>query len=493
MKRRFSVRQPVELAVWAVLLALAAVLAANAATFVANRNKLPASTFVADIEVSGLTMDEAISQTARALSAPIALSYQAETVSLDPAQIEVKLNQAVSRLQLDQILRRKQGLDQFPAHIMGQTSATRIPAPIVYSESKLAAFLLGVAARFDRDPSLAQPVAGTPEPSRILSGRQLNFVEARDAVIATLARSRDRSVALPVDDLGAGLPSLRALEPTLRSLLATFAGQGGASSVYVKNLRTGDELSINADSAVSAQGWLKLLAVIDAARGLDGALAGARAEQASSALLEGSALGANELLRVAGDGDAQAGVARLGILLRRLGMLSTFLAQPFDQQSEPATVVTPANTRAASDAPLDRSAQSTAAEIGGAFEALAACKGGGGAFVAAFPRQVTPAKCEQILAILGRNISTGLIDANVGGAAVFHRQSWDANTHADAGLVMTRDADYILVIALSQSQAPLSWANSSVLIGSLTRATHAFLNGGLMPAASAALKAPPLP
>jgi hypothetical protein len=106
---------------------------------------------------------------------------------------------------------------------------------------------------------------------------------------------------------------------------------------------------------------------------------------------------------------------------------------------------------------------------------------------------MTPAKCEALLNLLARNSNVGLIDANVAGAAVFHRQSWDANTHADAALVTTRDADYVLVIALSQSRSALNWADSSALIGSLTRATHAYFAGGQIPTAAPPLSSAPRP
>jgi hypothetical protein len=491
MKRRIAARQGVELAALAVLAVVALVLGANAVSFVADRNRLPASTYISDIDVSGLSAEDAISRTVRALSEPVALSYANEAASLDPASIDVRLNQAVARLQIDQILRRKQSLDQFPNHILRKTSLSRIPAPIVYSESRLSTYLLGLAARFDREPGPAQ--AGSDGVAAAAAGRQLNFVEARDALIGVLARSADRKLNLPVDVVGSGPATVRALEPALRQQLAAFAGQGGVASIYIKNLRGGDELAFSADSAVSAQGWLKMLAVLDAIRGSDAPLGGASAENAIAVIVEGSAPGANALLAAGGAGEAQAGALRLNGALRKLGLLSTFLAQPFDQQTAPATVVTPANLRAPADAALDKNAQSTAAEIGAVLEALAACRAGGGALIAAFPSVMTPAKCEAMLNLLARNSNVGLIDANVAGAAVFHRQSWDANTHADAALVTTRDADYVLVIALTQSRASLSWADSSALIGSITRSTHAYFAGGQVPAPGAPLSSAPRP
>ncbi|MEO6061855.1 MAG: serine hydrolase [Thermoflexales bacterium] len=492
MKRRIAARQGLELAALAVLAIVVIFLGGNAVSFVADRNRLPATTFISDIDVSGLNADDAISRTVRALSEPVALSYAGEAISLDPGSVEVRLNQAVARLQIDQILRQKQSLDQFPGHILRKTALSRIPAPIVYSESRLSTFLLGLAARFDREPGLA-PAGADGSSAATSAGRQLNFVEARDALIGVLARANERKLSLPIDVVGGGAATVRVLEPALRQQLATFVGKGGVASIYIKNLRGGDELSINADSALSAQGWLKMLAVLEAIRAADAPLSGSSADNAVAAIVGGSASDANALLRTAGAGEAQTGVQLLNGTLRKLGLLSTFLAQPFDQQSAPATVVTPANLRALSDAVLDRNAQSTAAEIGAVFEALAACRADAGAFPVAFPKAMTRAKCEAMLNLLARNSNVGLIDANVAGAAVFHRQSWDANTHADAALVTTRDADYVLVISLSQSRGAMSWADSSVLIGSLTRATHAFLNGGPMPAASAALKAPPLP
>jgi hypothetical protein len=178
----------------------------------------------------------------------------------------------------------------------------------------------------------------------------LNFVEARDALIGVLARATDRKLALPVDVVGGGPATVRALEPALRQQLAVFTGQGGVASIYIKNLRGGDELSINADSAVSAQGWLKMLAVLEALRGADQPLSDPSAASALATIVDGSATEANALLRTAGAGEAQTGAQQLNGTARKLGLLSTFLAQPFDQQSAPATVVTPANLRAPADA-----------------------------------------------------------------------------------------------------------------------------------------------
>lgn len=493
MKRRIAPRQAVEMVLLAALALVVAVLVVNAVSFVSERNRLPAKTTIADLDVSGLTLDEAISLTARSLNTPVALTYQGESLVLEPADVEVRLNQAVARLQIDQILRKRQSLSAFPAQILRLTSERSIPAPIVYSEGKLTSFLLGIGARFDRDPELAAVAAGDLTAPSAQPGRQLNIVESRDFVIAALGRSKDRIVDLPVDVVGAPAPSLKALELVLRQETSAFTRAGGTAAIFVKNVRTGEELSIAADSAVSARGWLKLITVIEAARSLDGGLTGARADQAAAALVEGSDLGANELLRAVGAGDVGVGVARVNAFLRQLGLLSTFVAQPFGQTNNPVTFVTPANVNAPAEAALDPNAQSTPAEIGLVLEALAACRDGRGAFVVVAKGQLTPARCEQVMVALGKNTGAGLMDANVAGAAIYHRQAWDANTHADAGLVMTRTADYVLVVALSQPRNALAWSQSSALIGTITRAAHAYFNGGPVAAAAPALSGPPAP
>lgn len=493
MKRRMATRQAGELGLLAALALVVAVLAVNAVSFVADRNRLPATTMIADLDVSGMTPDEAISLTTRSLSAPVSLTYQGESIVLDPAAMDVRLNQAVARLQIDQILRQRQSLSAFAAQILRQTSARKIPAPILYSEGKLTAALLGIGARLDREPELAPVVPGSLKAPAVQPGRQLNLIESRDSVIDVLGRAKDRVVELPVDVVGGPQSSMKALDSVLRQELSAFIRAGGSAAVFVKNVRSGEELSISADYAVSASGWLKLLTVIEAARSLDGGLTGARGEQANAALVEGSDLRANELLRSIGGGDAGAGVARLNAFSHRMGLLSTFIAQPFGQTNDPVTYVTPGNATAPLDSALDVNAQSTPAEIGFVLEALGACRNGTGAFVAATRGQLTPARCEQVLVALGKNTGTGLMDANVGNAAIYHRQSWDANTHADAGLVMTGAADYVLVVALSQPRPALTWSQSSAIIGAVTRATHAFFNGGTVPAAAPVLSNPPAP
>lgn len=487
--KRLTARQGAELVLTLLGLAAILILVGNAISFVVDRNRLPARTTIADIDVSGLTAEQAISQTAAALSPPVALNYAGETVLLDPAAVDVRLNPAVARIQIDQILRRKQTLSAFPDHVLRKQLAERIPAPIVYSENKLTAFLLGVAARLDREPGVSAVTTDTLAAPPPQPGRALSVVDARDAVIAALGRSQARNVDLPIDVIGAGAASLKSLEAVLRQQGRAFTDQGGEMGVFVKNLRTGEELSINGDMAVSAPGWLRVVAAVEAARSGPDTLS---SDAVRAALIDGSSLSANELLRVAGKGDAGAGLSNLNGFLRKFGALSTFLAQPFDQRNEPVNVITPANLRAGTRA-LDVNAQSTPAEIAALLEALNACKAGKGAFMVLARGALTGAECEQIMTVLSRNTAVGLMDANVGNAALAHRQNWDANTHADAGIVMTRDADYVLVIALTKSGAPLAWPESSALIGALTRATHAYFNGGVVPPAGPALTSAPVP
>jgi hypothetical protein len=110
----------------------------------------------------------------------------------------------------------------------------------------------------------------------------------------------------------------------------------------------------------------------------------------------------------------------------------------------------------------------------------------------AFPQQFTASKCEQALALLGRNRLNGLLEAGSGGSPVISRQSWDANNHGVAGLVRSPGGDYIVVVMLHGS-SPLNWADTSLIIADIARAAYSFFNNGQAPPAAQPLTAPPPP
>ena len=249
---------------------------------------------------------------------------------------------------------------------------------------------------------------------------------------------------------------------------------------------------MNGDVAFSAQGWLKLAIVVEAYRALSDTITQQTTQQLTSLVADGSSATANQILQTFGAGDAQAGVTQLNGTLKRMGLVSTFLAQPFDQTATPAQFITPGNTRTDVNASPDANAQSTPAEVGVLFEMLEQCRTNTGALPLIFAGEFTAARCEQVLNAMAQNNANVLIAANSPAQIVIHRQSWDANDHGDAALVRSPGGTYVLVVMLHSGSA-LNWADTSQVIGDIARATYGYFNNGQVPAAAAAMNAAPPP
>jgi hypothetical protein len=493
MRRRLSARTLLENTAVIAGLVLLALLIANLISFATTRDRLPPETRIGDIDVSGLTADEAISRTATTLQGPITLRFLDQQSELTPAGVGFRVNDAVARVQIDALLARQQGLAQLPAFILRQhISRTALGVPYQYSDTRLTAALSDLARRINREPS---PPAPDTSAGRVVPGQDgaaLNQSEAAQAILAALSSSQSRVVDLPIDVIPLGAASVKSLEPAIAERLKEFTSrQGNVAGVFIKDLRSGEELAVNPDVAFSARGWLFVPVVVEALRANEDPITGTLGAQMATLSTTGDVRLADTLLRELGTGDGQRGTDAVNALLGRLGLHNTFLAQPYEQAATPPTIITPANARGDITTGPDPTAQSTVADIGVLLEMLAQCRDGTGGIGPALDGQITPEECGGALDLLSQGRTPGLIQASSAGAIAAHRQSWDARNHGDAALVRTPGGEYVIAIQL-HSQDALNWSDTSPLISDVARLTYGFFNGAMPPEASP-LTSPPTP
>jgi hypothetical protein len=492
MKRSFSRKSIAKTALIILGAVIILVLIGNTVAFLSSRDRLPHNTYLGDVDVSALSIDEAISRTARMLETPVALRYQGTTLPLTPAEVEFQVNTTVARLQLEKLLSDQQGFDRLPDYLLRRTVNERIPAPYQYSQEKLSAFLLQVAGDYDQLPQPAQPDLATLTLSKGQDGLALNLQEAHQTTLATLASGVSRTVDLPVDVVPSGSTSLQGLGELVKARLTNFTNAGNIAGVFIKDLSSGQEFALNADVAFSAQGWLKLAILAEAYRALGDSVPPQTAQQLTTLMTEGNTPNANEVLKTIGNGDAQAGANQVNAMLKRMGLVSTFLAQPFDQPATPPQFITPGNTRTDVNAAPDANVQSTPADISILLETLEQCHNSTGALLVVFPNEFTPARCDQVLSVMGQNTANMLIASGSPGEMVFHRQSWDANNHGDVALVRSPGGAYVVAVML-HGNGPLNWGETSLIISDIARASYGFFNQGQVPPPVAAMTAEPTP
>ena len=492
-RRRTSRSNLIPLLVLAGLLVLAYI-AATTVSFINTRNQLPRGTQLADQDVGGLTITEAISKTTQRLQAPVFLRYGKQNITLLPAEVDFRLDETATQAQLDDVIAENKGLAKLPQLLLRQVvTGSQLAAFPQYSSAKLDAYLNNLSAAYDKKPQAAAPNLDAQQVGTPQAGVALNTLEARQMLLDALGSTLSRTVVLPVDELPVDQISVASLDSTIRQRLAAFTQvDGNIAGVFIKDLRTGEELRINSDVAFSAQGWLKLALVVETYRLSADPIPPPVAAQLEAIALQGNPTTANDLLRTLGQGDVQLGVDQLNGTLRKLGLLSTFLAQPFGQDGLAATFVTPANSRPESvTSQPDPNVQSTPAQIASLLETIEQCRNGVGALPLAFEGAFTPAKCTQIVDLFSRNKINALIEAGSPGASVAHRQSWDDTTHSDAALVRSAGRTYIIVVVL-HSKDKLNWPDTSVLIADVARLTFALFNNAVPPAVGG-IAVPPAP
>ena len=227
--------------------------------------------------------------------------------------------------------------------------------------------------------------------------------------------------------------------------------------MFLHDIRTGEEVSINADVSYSAMSTLKLAVVEEVYRKSSLPLLSATGRLISETLTLGvleSNVSANSLLEILGDGDADKGVRTVNESLQTLGLHSSFLAAPFGER--PATAAhsaARASKQGGPDAHPDPYFQTTPRDMGLLLEMLVECSQGGGPLLAAYAGQMTTEKCQAALRYLALNDINDLATKNIpAGTRLVHKHAYSAETHADVAAIWGPAGPYVLSIYLYSAE-----------------------------------------
>lgn len=264
-------------------------------------------------------------------------------------------------------------------------------------------------------------------------------------------------------------------------------GFDGLASVYVADLKTGEELIFNAlngqdlpadpNVALAGMSIMKIPIMVDTFRAWDATPDPETTQLLTETIELSGNFAANVLLENLGGGDADAGWRRLTDDMSALGLTSTFMAGYYDDLRDPAPPQTPANTRTDLNTHADRYMQTTASDMGALLVNIYQCaKTGGGAFQAVWPSKLTTTECQTMLDYLARNKIGVLIEGGVPeGITVAHKHGWIGDTNGDAGIVFSPGGDYVLSVFLWH-ELYLNWDISSPLMAEISRAVYNYFN-----------------
>jgi beta-lactamase class A len=410
---------------------------------------LPVGMTMAGLPVEGMTRAQALAVLKDTFIAPGEVTDQGQQLLLSPDSVELRYNAGQTEAALDAILAEQKGLDGFIAHVLRRPpDPVDVPVAIDYSEERLDGFLARVANQYDRPPKepVPLPTSLTFRPGQ--PGHAMDVELSRARLATALVSVTGRQVELVVRTEEAPPLDLDVLEQMLQALLDDHVGM--VPGIFVKDLRTGDELEINAEVAYAGLSTLKIAILEETYRVLDRPPSIENTKLISETMTLSGNFTANLLLRdVIGNGDGYQGVENLTASMRHLGLVNTFMATPYDEEVIPATIVTPANSRADITTEPDPYMQTTPLDMGLLLEMIYQCSQGGGTLMVAYPDAFTTGECSQMIEWMSANHIDSLIEAGVpAGTKVAHKHGWTGDTYGDAALVFSPGGDFVLVVFL---------------------------------------------
>ena len=446
---------------------------------------MPTGLEVAGIDVGGLDSDGVRARlNERYLTAPITIVHGDERIELSPER-DADFRLDFERMISDAENRRDNqdywsGFWNFMWGRAGNVDPVELRA--THDRDALRRSIEQIRTVYDQPTQPPQPVPATLSFLYGETGRQTNVAGSLTNVENALYRPINREATLIVEAIEPRRPNINLLGSLIVNHLQSFEG---TYSVFILDLNSGDEFSVNSNAPMSGMSLIKLPIVVETMRNLD-----QEPNERYQSLVNDSLLGsdnesANELLTfiagedVEGEADSYFGVDRVTETMSELGLINTFIVAPYDQdpRRNKQTLETPANTAADLQTQPDPLMQSTAADLGSLLNMLYDCgMTGGGTFLAVYPDKISQSECLYLLDQMAENKIGSLLEEGVPPETIVaHKHGWVSDTHGDAGIFFTPNGDYIVVMLMYQ-QDWLEWSESSPLIADVSRATYNYFN-----------------
>jgi beta-lactamase class A len=298
-------------------------------------------------------------------------------------------------------------------------------------------------------------------------------------------------VILPLQHSSPPHPTFQNLDVLLRQTIE-LSGFDGAIGVYVADLQTGLEIYILLDQgtpiayppdvAFTASSTIKIAIMTSVFRRLgenpDAETVTNLADMIAQSINPASDWLMSNVL------DPLNGPLVVTEDMTTLGLDDTFLAGYFYNGAPLLDIIgTTANLRQDVFTDPDPYNQTTPSEIGSLLVDIYQCaQSGGGALLAAFPGEITPAECQTMINYLIQDRIALLIQAGVpDGTNVAHKHGWVPDLYgiihdmSDAAIVFTPGGDYVLTVFMYHP-VQIVFDPANALVRDLSRAVYNYYN-----------------
>jgi beta-lactamase class A len=463
-----------------------------------QRSNYPAGMTIGGVPVGGLSPQEASERVLLVYTTPIETQYGENVIHIDPAVVgfEPDIEAMIAAADLS----RTGGsfwLGYWNYLWNQEPASISIPLRATISEEDLRNYLQNeIASRYDIPPEPAQPIPGSASFAPGSSGRILDIDRAVILIEDALRSPSNRSVSLTFQRSAPARPTIDNLEILLQQTI-NLAEFDGVFGLYMLDLQTGQEIHFAMDQgqeiptepdvAFTASSTIKIPIMISYY--IKYGPAALDEERTSELILD--------MIRKSENPPADTLMERLNAFegplivsrdLQKIGLENTFIAGFFCNAFDPCPLLqrfsTPANQRIDVFTDPDVYNQTTPSDMGMLLADMYQCaSSGGGALVAAFPGQITPEVCQQMISFLATDKIGVLIEAGVPeGTQVAHKHGWISEAGSgviknisDSAIVYTPGGNYILVM-FAYHPVQTVWEPVSEMFAQLSQIVYNYFN-----------------
>lgn len=450
----------------------------------------PDTMVVAGVPVGGLDRQATTERLVQIYGTDLELYYGDELILLNPAAVGFSLDTEVMVAAAEEQRSESAFWQGFWDYLWDRPGESiQIPLRAEYSDAQLEEFLQDIAARYDIPPLPPQPVPGSPTFGPGTPGRVLDLDRSIEAIEEAMYDPENRSVELVLDEEAPLRANMDTLEILIKQNLDVDEFDGLAV-LYIRDLQTGEELHfaynenedfpLEPDIAFTAASTNKISIMLAYYRYFDLPFDAEAERWVREMITESGNDPADWLMdRMTDLGELPGPLMVTRTVNEDLGLENTFIVGYYRPSPILRVIETPANQRTDINTRPDPYNQTTAGEIGLLLSDIYACANNGGTLLAAFPGEINPEECQQMLDTLGNNYLGSLIQGGVpDGTRVAHKHGWTQSPLdmvSDAGIVFSPGGDYVISIFL-WNDPEMIWSPTSRTVATLSKAVYNYFN-----------------